>query len=136
MSYYIIWLVAGLVLGTGFILFARSSFPKKEGQTFSISLLIVALIYIGFALAWGTVNWVGIETIGVFFYGLLAWLGLRKHILWTALGWALHPIWDAGLHLWGPGFEVVPDWYAIACISFDGVVALYILLSYQRLQLK
>ena len=124
--YYIIWLIIGFILGFILILFARSAFLKSEVYTLSMGLFIAALIYTGFALIWGNINWLGIEILGVFFYGLLAWLGIRKHILWTALGWALHPIWDVGLHLWGPGVDITPSWYAIACISFDGALALYL----------
>lgn len=40
--------------------------------------------------------------------------------------WAAHPLWDVGLHLLGGGRDFAPAWYAIACISFDGVVALYL----------
>ncbi len=130
---YILWFILGLLSSGVLIFYARSYAPKSEGYTLSIGLFIVAIVYIGFALVWGSTNWVGIEILGVLFYGLLAWLGIRKNILWTAFGWALHPVWDLGLHLWGPGYEVVPEWYAIACISFDASVALYILYSYQRI---
>ncbi len=43
-----------------------------------------------------------------------------------AAGWALHPIWDAGLHLQGSGATHAPEWYVVACISFDLLIASFI----------
>ena len=40
-------------------------------------------------------------------------------------------IWDFGLHYLGPGRTFAPLTYAIACISFDWVVAAYILIAYR-----
>jgi hypothetical protein len=39
---------------------------------------------------------------------------------------ALHPLWDVLLHYIGPGQAFTPWTYAIACISFDWLVAIYI----------
>jgi hypothetical protein len=47
-------------------------------------------------------------------------------LAWLAAGWALHPIWDAALHLQGSGAAHAPEWYVVACISFDLPVAAYI----------
>src|SRR5687768_18362866 len=55
----------------------------------------------------------------------------RSSARWLALGWALHPVWDFGLHYFGPGRGIGPPFYAIACLSFDWVVAAYILIRYR-----
>jgi len=60
----------------------------------------------------------------------MALLGLRGSPYWLAAGWALHPLWDVGLHYIGPGHSFAPMTYAIACISFDLVVAAYIAIAY------
>jgi len=39
-------------------------------------------------------------------------------------GWALHPLWDAGLH--DHSTQFVPHWYIGACIGFDLLVAVYL----------
>ena len=41
-------------------------------------------------------------------------------------GWMAHPVWDIGLHWFGKGTTFTPTWYAIACASFDWLVAAYI----------
>jgi hypothetical protein len=52
-------------------------------------------------------------------------LGLRGSPMWLAAGWALHPVWDIALHYFGPGRAVAPETYAIACLSYDLLVAAY-----------
>jgi hypothetical protein len=48
-----------------------------------------------------------------------------------ALGWAFHAAWDAALHkLTAAPF--VPDWYPLVCLSFDLVLAGYIIVSFKR----
>ena len=45
------------------------------------------------------------------------------------IGWFLHMGWDVVLHLMGPGLHIVPEWYAYACISFDVLMAGYLVYS-------
>ena len=66
----------------------------------------------------------------VIVFGTLALLGLRGSPYWIAAGWALHPFWDVVLHYIGPGQSFTPWTYAIACITFDWLVALYIAIFY------
>ena len=42
----------------------------------------------------------------------------------------LHPFWDVVLHYIGPGHAFTPWAYAIACVSFDWIVAIYIVVAY------
>ena len=52
-------------------------------------------------------------------------------IIWLSLGWLLHPVWDIAVHLFGPGHEVAPAGYAVACVSFDIAVAVYLAKKYR-----
>jgi hypothetical protein len=100
------------------------------------SLLVIFLFaaagaYFGFAIAAGAGPvWMLIELAQVVIFGAMALLGLRGSPYWLAAGWALHPLWDVGLHYIGPGRSFAPMTYAIACISFDLVVAAYIAIAY------
>ncbi|MCH8247868.1 MAG: hypothetical protein IH951_15895 [Bacteroidetes bacterium] len=78
----------------------------------------------GFALADG-VEWIALEAAGVGLFVLLAYAGLRHSPLLLALGWTVHVGWDVGLHL-ARQQVVVPAWYPSACISFDLLVAGYV----------
>lgn len=120
------WLLLGLVGAIGFLVVARVK-PEKELPTIGIGLVVTALIYVGFAvIADASSSWIATEILGVGIYGLLAVLGLRYSKWWLALGWILHPLWDIGLHFYKSGSVFTPTWYALACVSFDVLVAVYI----------
>ena len=120
-----LWLLLGLVFGALFLAFARAQ-GQAEVRTLAAGLVVAAIIYVGFAFAQASVSWVLFEIAGVAFYGALAWLGIRHSVLWLAAGWALHTLWDTWLHLFGGGASFAPEWYVVACISFDLLVAVYV----------
>ena len=65
-----------------------------------------------------------IELAGVAIYVVFALLGLKRSGWLLAVGWALHPLWDAGLHDYAA--EFVPHWYINGCLGFDLLVAAYV----------
>src|SRR5215216_4287991 len=100
-----------------------------------IFLFIAAGAYFGFATLGREVVdtqsiWMLVEIAQVIVFGTLALLGLRGSPYWIAAGWALHPFWDYVLHYIGPGHSFTPWTYAIACISFDWLIAIYIVVAY------
>jgi hypothetical protein len=116
-------IVTGVFLASGFILLVRRSRSyTSEKRAFAVGLVIAALIYVGFAVFNGSLTWILMELAGVVVYAVFAWLGLKKSGWSLAVGWALHPLWDAGLH---HSTEFVPHWYIAACIGFDLLVAVY-----------
>ena len=121
----VIEIVVGLFLGVVFILLVRlSGSYAREKRSFAIGLVVTALIYVGLAFFGVSRTWILIELAGVAIFAVFAWLGLRKTGWSLALGWALHPLWDAGLHDYSTQF--VPHWYIGGCIGFDLLVAIYI----------
>jgi hypothetical protein len=100
-----------------------------------IFLFAAAGAYFGFATVGREVVgvpaiWTLIELLQVVVFGTMALLGLRGSPYWLAAGWALHPLWDVLVHYIGPGEVFTPWTYAIACVSFDWLVALYVVLAY------
>ena len=100
-----------------------------------IFLFIAAGAYFGFAtLGRELVDtqplWMLVEIAQVIVFGAIGLLGLRGSPYWIAVGWVLHPFWDVVVHYIGPGHAFTPWTYAIACISFDWLVALYIVIAY------
>ena len=91
-------------------------------------LLMAALAYVLFAVReQAGAGWIGIELLGVLIYGSMGWKGVRGPVWWLAAAWALHPLWDIGLHYLGPGAGFVhPLRYPIPCVTFDWVVAAYL----------
>jgi hypothetical protein len=100
-----------------------------------IFLVIAAGAYFGFATLGREVVdtqpiWMLVELAQAIVFGAIGLLGLRGSPYWIAAGWALHPFWDVVLHYIGPGYSFTPWTYAIACVSFDWLVAIYIVIAY------
>ena len=101
----------------------------------AIFLFVAAGAYFGFAIVGREVvgahpDWMLVELAQGIVFGTMALLGLRGSPYWLAAGWALHPFWDVLLHYIGPGHSFTPWAYAIACVSFDWLVAIYIVIAY------
>lgn len=126
MLLYSLWFVLGLLAVWPLLAVANKLPFGTMHLLLGQSLVVAAVIYLVFALLWGDMDWVVIELLGVGAYGVFYVLSRRLSIFWLAAGWLLHPLWDVLLHLKGPGQDVVPDWYAVACLSFDVAVASYI----------
>lgn len=123
----VLYLLTGIVLGILFVIAARIK-VQNEPFILAAGLLGAALVYLSSSLANSVnLNRLIIEAIGVAIYGGFALLGLRSSLTWLALGWAIHPAWDAGLHLLSQPQEFVPIWYSASCIGFDLIVAVSIL---------
>jgi hypothetical protein len=124
--------VGGAVLSLIAFLLSRLIADIVGRTALAIGLFAAAGAYFGFANV-GPVPriWVLIEllqVIAIAAMGLAGWKGSAK---WLALGWALHPLWDFGVHHLGPGRSFAPVTYVFACITFDWVVAAYILIYYR-----
>jgi hypothetical protein len=118
-------IVVGIFLAVGFVALVRlTGSYSKELLNLAIALVVTALIYVGFGLYSGYVGWIFTEVVGVPIYAVFAWLGLKRSGWFLAIGWALHPVWDAGLHGYGTPF--VPHWYIGGCVGFDLIVSGYI----------
>lgn len=111
---------------------------ESAGRSMLTGLLFVAAgAYVWFAIDAGASSfWIGIETVQVVGFGALALLGWLRSPSWLAAGWALHPFWDAALHYLGPGQSFAPAVYAISCISFDWIVAAYVVIAYRAAALR
>jgi hypothetical protein len=120
-----IQLLLGVAACAAFIVLARRLKPETELRLYALSLVIAALVYVGFTLRGATLRWLAIELAGLIVFTLLAWLGLKASALILAFAWAAHAAWDLLLHkLLDVAF--VPDWYPLACLAFDLVLAGYI----------
>lgn len=124
----VLWLALGLFLGVAFVRFARRKGSEGELFVFAVGLVVAALIYVGFAIVGGEPRWMVVEAAGAVLFGLLALAGLRVWSLLVAIGWVAHVAWDVGLHLVTPR-SFVGAWYPTLCVSFDLVVAGYVVWS-------
>ena len=131
LAFIFFWLFAGALGGVMLIFVARKK-AKKEIKILAGGLFIVALIYLLLSLITAPMRWVILDLAGVLLYGTFAWLALRHHVQWLGLGWLLHAGWDILHHASYVIPDVSPEWYAVACISFDGVVGVYALFHFAK----
>ena len=124
--------IGGAVLSL--IAFLLSRFAGDiVGRTLLATVLFAAAgAYFGFAVVAPVSRlWLLIELLQCIAIGTMGLIGWRGSAKWLALGWAVHPVWDFGMHYIGPGRDVGPWTYAIACLTFDWVVAAYIFTRYR-----
>jgi len=131
-GFVLFWLVVGVLLGGLFLLAVRQRRPGHQSIVLSITLIVVALVYVAFALAnragW---RWLLLEVVGAGVYTMAAFLSIQRSLGWLVLGWATHPFWDVGVHLVNRQPNFAPAWYEIACVSFDFIVAAYVFLAHR-----
>ena len=124
--------VGGAVLSLIAFLLSRLIADRVGRTVLAIGLFVSAGAYFGFAIVGPASQvWILIEllqVVGFCVLGLMGWKGSAK---WLGLGWALHPLWDFGVHHLGPGRSFAPVTYVFACITFDWVVAAYIFIHYR-----
>ena len=128
--------IGGVVLSV--IAFVLSRFVKDiVGRTLLATVLFAAAgAYFGFAFNETTPRiWLLIELLQIVAFGVLGLYGWRGSPYWLALGYALHPLWDFGVHHVGPGRSFAPVAYVFACVSFDWIVAAYIITAYRLFDL-
>lgn len=128
--------IGGAVLAL--IAFLLSRFVSDvAGRAFLATVLFAAAgAYFGFAFNPNVPPvWLLLELLQVVAFGTLGLYGWRGSPYWLALGYALHPLWDIGVHYLGPGSSFAPLSYAIFCLSFDWVAAAYIFIAYRWLGL-
>jgi len=120
-------IISGIIAAAILVFFVK----KNKISFWRFALVIAALIYVGFALIAKQWDWLSIEFGGVILYSFFVFLSFKYSILFLALGWALHVLWDLLLHFNGsPGY--VPEWYPGICLGFDLMVAGYLVWLFFR----
>lgn len=130
MFMFLTYVLVGAVGGHVLALVAGRS-PERTAHLFAHALVVAAFIYVAFAMASMESAWLAVEIAGLLIFVGFASLGLKRSLSWLWLGWALHILWDAGIHLVAET-TFVPAWYPALCIGFDAVVAYHV----YRLQSK
>lgn len=124
----IVQLLIGVAACGVFIILARRLGHERELRLYALSLVIAAIIYVGFAARDVTFGWMALELAGVALFMLAAVLGVKTSRWFLAIGWAAHAAWDILLHkLLDVSF--VPGWYPMICVGFDLLLAGYLVLS-------
>ena len=93
--------IAGAVLSLTAFLLSRFM-GDIAGRTLLVTGLFTAAgAYFGLAVLASPI-WLLIEFLQCIAFGVLGLVGWRGSAKWLVLGWALHPVWDFGVHYIGP----------------------------------
>ena len=114
----------GILFGVGFAL-AASAAARLLGSRRGLPLLALLLgaaaaVYVGAAWAEPRAS-AGLEAAAFVVFLILALAGWERSAV-LALGWLAHSGWDA-LHLTGVLHSSAPEWYQVACLVADPLLA-------------
>jgi len=121
----------GALLALVFLSWLHRYASNASYRLLAFALAVAASIYILFASVPFDMKWMTIELLGFSVFLAIAWLGLNRSYWYLAAGWAVHVLWDIGLHS-DNTTVFVPTWYPEFCMSFDIIVAAYIVLFRMR----
>ncbi|GHF22713.1 hypothetical protein GCM10017044_16340 [Kordiimonas sediminis] len=107
--------------------------PQRLVEVWAIILIIAALVYGALAILSGDIDALRREAIGVVVFTLLAYAGIKQHVLLLALGWFGHGMWDIFIDT--GTIDIAPLWYGYLCLGFDLYVA-GMLWHYHRLSTR
>jgi hypothetical protein len=123
-------LVAGAMFG-GLTLIIPTLLSRDTAfGLLAILLGMIASVYLGYALGDGRLRAFQVEYVGMVAFAALATIALAQgSAVLLALGYLAHGLWDLVHHR--RGVEVrMPWWYVPLCLSYDTVVAIYVLVRF------
>lgn len=112
--------------------------PRNEKIFYSLSLIPIALVYIGFAYYYGNLDALHAEIIGVILFTVLALLSQFMASWILVVAYISHGLWDIFHEIFVNGLSVgipwtqVPAGYAAFCLVYDVIIAVYV---YKRLKI-
>jgi hypothetical protein len=117
--------VAGVAFAFIALAAARGLGPERGRFVLAVLLGTAAGVYLGAAIASGSIEAMVVQTVGAAIYAGVALLGFRKLRL-LGIAWASHALWDL-LHQAGALHTTLPDWYVWACVVADVTLGLFLL---------
>lgn len=124
--------VAGLVAGAALVGAGRATDFEGDRSFYPTVLIVIALLYVLFAVQDGRPYAVLAETGAAALFVAMALAGHARSAVWLVGGFALHGLWDV-MHdaLLGTN-EGGPPWWGEFCLGLDGLVAVYLGLRLRR----
>lgn len=117
--------IFGIFLAAAAILIA-TLFPKQKAlDLFALLLVLIAAVYLGFALLDGRRRELSIEIVSMTFIFFLSALGLWVTPIFLVIGYVAHGLWDILHHPKGIQTKVV-RWWPPFCVMIDWIVAGFI----------
>lgn len=106
--------------------------PRIEKAFYTWILPLIALIYIGFSVYYQDFSVLPAEIAGVLIFTVFAVVARFWSSTWLAFGYLAHGVWDLAHEMFQPGLVEMTPWtpvpigYAAFCLTYDVVVAGYV----------
>ena len=126
-----VYILLGIIAAIVLLFYLRNYKVQKKHKILAAGLFIASAIYVLFAITTLNEIWITVETVGLLLFLLFIWMGFHYSMWFVVLGWALHIVWDVGVHPQETA-PYVPLWYAWLCVGFDAVVAFYLAVMIAR----
>lgn len=124
-SEILVYMLLGFAAATALMYLLRNYKVQKKNKILAAGLFIASVIYVLFSITTFNEVWITVEVVGLVLFLLFVWMGFHYSMWFVVLGWALHIVWDVGVHPQETA-PYVPFWYAWICVGFDAVVAVYL----------
>jgi hypothetical protein len=123
-------LVAGALFGGVTLIIPTLLSRDTAFGLLAILLGMITSVYLGYALGDGRLRVFQVEYVGMVAFAALATIALaRGSAVLLALGYLGHGLWDLVHHRRGVDTRM-PWWYVPVCLSYDTVVAIYVLVRF------
>ena len=123
-------LVAGVIFAGATLIIPSLLSRDTAFGLLAILLGMIASVYLGYALGDGRLRVFQVEYVGMVVFAALATIALaRDSAVLLALGYLGHGLWDLIHHRRGVDTRM-PWWYVPLCLSYDAVVAIYVLVRF------
>lgn len=111
-----------------FLLILLAFVPEVQRiQIIGYQLFVIAAVYLGFAINDGRTSVLLIETLQLAFFFVVGVLGLWISPWFLVAGYIMHGVWDI-LHNQGGLDTRLAEWYPFACMVYDWLFALVLIL--------
>lgn len=111
--------------------------PRNEQIFYSLTLIPIAFIYIGFSYYYGNLPALHAEIVGLIIFTVLALLSQFLSSWILVIAYVGHGVWDIFHEIFingisdGIPWTQVPQGYAVFCLVYDVIIAVYV---YKRLK--
>ena len=130
----IIGLVVGIVIAIPGTIIPVRKFLSLRGEKifFSLTLIPIALVYIGFSYYYGDLSALHAEMVGLIIFAVLALLAQFMASWILVVAYVAHAAWDVLHEVFVASIGGVIPWtevpagYAAFCLAYDLIIAVYV----------
>ena len=118
------FIIIGIICAILLLFYIRQYSTNKKYHFLGFALFVASGLYLVFAVVTMNKILITVELFGLMLFLLFIWMAYRYSFWFIALGWALHIVWDIGVHPQETA-PYIPFWYAWVCVGFDIVISIY-----------